>query len=393
MKRLLELLICIVIVGTMGSVYFEKRNDAARNARRTEGKPPSDLWVTAYYAGWKANVLKPADIDFSDITHLIHFALVPTKTGTLDAARNLLSEEQTAEVATAAHKIRKKVLVAVGGQGTHDGFAAAIRDDHRAEFIRNIVAWVDRHKYDGVDLDMEPIVPADVPFFQRFVPELRQALHAHNPAWLLTAAAEAKDEVPAIFKPLAADLDQINLMTYDMSGAYQGWETWYNSPLYNGGRKFKSNGEPLPSCAQVVEHWESAGFPPAKLGIGIALYGVIWHGATGPNQSITGVTTEDSIPYAEIMQKYYTPAQYHWDKGAETPYLSRSGATKADNIFISYEDAMSSKAKIEYVRSQRLGGIMLFELGDSYRADQPVGRRSLLLKSIHTEATGHTAGR
>jgi GH18 family chitinase len=311
-----------------------------------------------------------------------------TKTGTLDAAINMLSEEATSEAATAAHKSRRKVLVAVGGERTHDAFAAAIQEGTRATFIRNIVLWVDQRRYDGVDIDMEPIAPAEVPLFRKFVHALRQAMHAHNPTWLLTAAAEAKPDVPAIFRPLAADLDQINLMTYDMSGTYPGWPTWYNSPLSSAGRTFPGSKNLLPSCDQVVAQWKSAGFAPAQLGLGIAFYGVLWHGATGPNQSIAGVTMQSDIPYADIMQKYYTPAQYHWDKGAAAAYLSRQGAAQANRLFLSYEDAQSSQAKIAYVRAQHLGGIMLFELGDAYRPDQPAGKRDLLLQAIHRAIAG-----
>ena len=51
----------------------------------------SALWNTGYYAGWMQDYLAPSDIDFSALTHVIHFAAIPKTDGSLDTATNVLS--------------------------------------------------------------------------------------------------------------------------------------------------------------------------------------------------------------------------------------------------------------------------------------------------------------
>lgn len=56
-------------------------------------------------------------IDFSAITHLIHFALVPKTDGTLGDGANQLDLAHSQEAVTQAHRAGKPVLVSVAGSG------------------------------------------------------------------------------------------------------------------------------------------------------------------------------------------------------------------------------------------------------------------------------------
>jgi chitinase len=49
-----------------------------------------------------------------------------------------------------------------------------------------------------------------------------------------------------------------------------------------------------------------------------------------------------------------------WDDEAQAPYLWND----ARRIFISYEDAESLRRKCAFIREQRLGGAMFWQLGD-----------------------------
>ena len=336
------------------------------------------MWVTGYYPGWQQQVLKPADIDFHTITHLIYFALVPRADGSLDATSNGLTDDNAAAVVAATHAAHRKAIVCIGGENSGPSFEKAIAAEVRPVFIKNIVDWATSRHFDGVDIDMEPTLPADAADYQAFIHQLRLALRAQNPNALITSAVGV---TPAIYKPILADVDQINLMTYDMSGAWDGWETWYNSCLGNGGRKFKSVGRPLPSSEQMVDDMIAGGVPSSKIGIGICMYGVVWHGATGPNQPIDGVTTE-GVSYADIMDKYYTADRYHWDDGPQAPYLAVDADNKQDRAFVSYDDAKACAAKVSYVRQSHLGGVIIWELAGGYRPNQPAGQRDALLQAI-----------
>ena len=67
---------------------------------------------------------------------------------------------------------------------------------------------------------------------------------------------------------------------------------------------FQSTGGPLPSCDGLAKSWATAGIAKSKLGIGIDFYGYVWHGADGPNQSITGVSVDANVSYRDIINAY-----------------------------------------------------------------------------------------
>src|ERR1700741_1844650 len=80
----------------------------------------STPWVSAYYAGWSQgwsnNGLLPAEaIDYSAITHIMHFSLVPRSDGSLDADANSMTTINSAAIISSAHAAGKKGLITVGG--------------------------------------------------------------------------------------------------------------------------------------------------------------------------------------------------------------------------------------------------------------------------------------
>ncbi|MGO8671127.1 MAG: glycoside hydrolase family 18 protein [Capsulimonadaceae bacterium] len=341
--------------------------------------PRHSLWVTGYYASWDSNRLRPEDIDLRPLTHVVYFALWPTADGQAVDTRGGFSDADADALARVVHAAGKKVLICVGGANSASVFRPAIATAQRGAFVASIAAWVKLHAYDGVDVDMEPVESADGPDFQAFVRALRTALVADNPQALVTAAVAG---TPGPYLPVVDQLDQVNVMTYAWSGPWQGWVTWYDGSLYAPPTAVKADNTPLPSVDAAVKSWLTAGVQPARLGIGIAFYGEIWTGATGPNQSIQGVTSTE-LRYDDIMEKYYSNDRYHWDESASAPYLSVSGAGPADNHFISYDDERSCGAKVRYAQKGGLGGVIIWELGDGYRPFEPAGQRNPLLAAIN----------
>lgn len=344
----------------------------AKSARR-----PS-LWISAYYANWiqRYGPLKPADIDYTAFSHLIQFSIVPKADGTIDPTiDNTVTADQSAAVIAPAHAAGDKVLICVGGENTAKTFGPAITDANRDTLIRSLVGFVKARGYDGIDIDFEELTPDYDANYAKFIVALRAALKQANPGYLLTAATATE---PAMFAALAGQFDRIDLMTYDLSGPWQGWSTWYDSPLGNGSAVFPSNGKPMPSAETMLAKFTRAGVPKSKLGIGIDFYGTAWVGADGPLQPIQGVTTQE-VSYADIMDKYYQPQAAHWDSGAETPWL---GIQMPQKVFITYDDPRSIAAKIAYARRDGLGSVILWELGGGWRPDQPAGRRDPLLQAV-----------
>ena len=339
------------------------------------------VWVCAYYLASQQDKgpLTPEKIDYAAFSHLIHFGVMPGSDGSIDPLTAGITPQQSATVVALAHKAHCKALVSLGTDEGGKRLRQALTDPVRPMLVRNLVQFVVTRGYDGLDIDMEPIEDPDVATYEKFIHELRVGLKAANPKLLLTAAVATE---PAMFGRLQGEFDQINLMTYDLSGPWQGFKSWYNAALHDGGAELMNQTEPYPSAQGMVEQFVKAGVDRAKLGIGIAFYGYLWSGVNGPRQSIEGVKVNDDVPYHAIMDQYYQPARYHWDAQAQAPYLSIDAPLPADRQFLSYDDETLCAKKIDYVRQQGLGGVIIWELGEGYRDSQPKGRQDALLQAI-----------
>lgn len=352
-------------------------------AAPTAPKTQRPLWVTAYYACWSqgGGILSPSEIDFQAITHLIHFVVCPLADGSIstDVHADYITPEQSAAVVSAAHAAKRPVLLCVGGYAGGPGFHAALLDPAaRATLENNLVSLVVDRGYDGLDVDFEPIAKADVPGFDTFVQDMRAKLTAAKPGLLMTAAAGQQPQEYAKVQDL---FDQINLMTYDQAGRWIGPHTWHNSSLYDNGQTVLRPGTPYPSVQARLNKFLDAGVRPAKLSIGTAFYGFVWKGATGPAQDVVDNKAKD-IPYRTLMEKYYTADRYKWDDQAHAPYLAIDSDDASERLFISYDDERLEAEKVQFARDKGLGGIMIWELGQEYRRNLPVGNRNPLLTSI-----------
>ncbi len=343
------------------------------------------LWCTGYYPGWTQGYLRATNINYSALTHVIHFALLPQSNGTLDSSANVVTPANSASIITNAHAAGVKVLISVGGAGS--SFAGAAGPTYRATFISNLVQFAASRGYDGIDVDWEPLVAGDAANFTNLVISLRAAMNAANPQWLLTAATASQ---PGLYAAVQDRLDQINLMTYDLSGPWSGWITWHNSPLYDGGTRFPSTGGLVPSIDGMVNQFLAAGVPAVKLGVGVPFYGFVWSGGAGtptggaafPRQSWTTAPTTTTAAFRDILTNYYQPSRFAWDTNAQAPYLSINNSGAANDKFISYDDETSCRAKVRYAAARGLGGVMIWELSQGYRAEQPAGQREPLLQAM-----------
>lgn len=346
------------------------------------------LWVTAYYPGWRQPHETPDRIDFGAVTHLVHFAVVPRADGTLDTAVNMMTPANVAAAVSAAHAAGRKILFTVGGQNSRATFAPAISRRRRRQFVANLAAFLRQNHYDGVDLDMEEITAGDERDYAEFVRDLRAELDKDSPRPLLTAAALWR---PGLFARLADRFDQVNLMTYALSGPWQGWVVWHHGALYAGGGRFPGTRVSLPSIDGLVEQFLAAGVPRAKLGVGLSFDGYIWSGGdvNRPLQRWSTPPAMRNVPYYELAAKYGIvengPAApgYHWDDAAQAPYLSLDGA---DPQFVTYQNETTAERLAAYARSRGLGGMIVWDMPAGYRSDQPEGRRDLLMQAVKRAA-------
>jgi len=343
----------------------------------------ANMWSAGYYPGWEQGSMPASNIDFTTLTHVIHFSLVPNSNGTLNSNANSITIANSADVISRAHVSGTKVLICVGGADTETLFQGATSGVNL--FINNLTNFVATRGYDGVDIDWEPLPAADAQQYTNLVNGLRSALNGFPQHKLLTAAVGAYPPFgdPAtseyvMFASLQNQFDQINIMTYDLSGPYGGWVTWFNSPIFDGGFRFPSTGGLVPSVDGAVKGFLGSGVASNKLGVGIAFYGYIWSGGTGtttggvtqPRQSWANAPAVSTPSYNTIMGSYFQTNLYHWDTSAQAAYLSISNASPANDMFISYDDPRTCQAKVSYVRNHGLGGVMIWEIAQDHQSGQ-----------------------
>jgi len=334
-----------------------------------------DMWVSGYYPGWVQQQVPPSKLNMDSITHLFHFAATVKPDGTFTVTDFGLTDEHIAATVKRAHDAGKKVVFVLGGANSGPGFVGATNNENRPKFIEAVLAFVAKHKYDGIDIDWEPLRKADNTQYKTFVLELRAAMKKQNAELLLTAATgpdplENKD-IGKLFADLQEQFDQINLMTYVLAGPWPGWMTWHGSALYNGGLKF-GNGRELPSIEANCNNFVAAGVHPSKLGIGLAFHADVWTGGTGtPTGGVTAPQQNwktppklrNDVSYAEMMAKYYKPERVRYDDLTESPYLSIDMPDARNDMFISYSDAKAIGVRLEFMKTKGYGGCIIWNIG------------------------------
>jgi chitinase len=332
------------------------------------GTPSSAVWVMGYYASW----LDPANggnyavssIDWDGLTHVAAAFYVPDGNGGF-ASGNFDQTTATSLIA-AAHANGKKVLASIGGSNSGAVFEQSMQSS-ATTFVNNLEALVTMG-YDGLDIDWEGgnLTAAQD---QSLETTLVQSLRSKSPDILLTFTAgyENENSVDDLswYGTIAAQLDRINLMTYGMAGAYEGWESWHSSPLH------WNNVSSTPSGIDAsVKHYLAAGVPAAKLGIGIGFYGLCYTSpVTAPVQALGGstvVASDQTMSYPAIMASYYSASAYHYDSAADVPYLTLDGSNAEKCTYVSYEDPTSIAAKGAWLKAQGLGAVILWEIGEGY---------------------------
>jgi chitinase len=269
-----------------------------------------------------------------------------------------------------------KVLVSVGGWGWSGNFSdAALTDSSRNRFAASAAQFIKDYRLDGIDLDWEYpnqpgagniYRPEDVHNFTLLLKCVRQyidalTLQAGRKEPYLLSIATGGDSVYVANTELGEAskyLDFINIMSYDLHNGltYQSghhsnlWLSAYDAP----------NGD---ATVRAVNMHLEAGVSPAKLNIGIPFYGRIWRGVEPVNNGLyrEARTTGAGIPYTEVLKAAADPGYVRlYDSSAAAPYLWNA----SDSIFISYDDETSIAAKMQYVKSEGLGGVMFWEYAE-----------------------------
>ncbi|KAI4468382.1 chitinase [Holotrichia oblita] len=324
------------------------------------------------------------DINPDLCTHIIYGFVGINNDGTIRIMDSWLDQDDGLGALRRFTGLKKKnpnlqTLVAIGGWSEGSvGFSKVVSNANlRATFISNTIAFLEKYGFDGFDLDWEypsqrdGSATTDKANFSKLLAEFRTAFNNHTPRYLLTAAVAASRssvdlsyEVPQLSKYL----DFINVMTYDLHGA---WETvtGHNAPLYP--RSSESGTARTLNVDSSITGWIERGASPEKLILGIPTYGrsfTVSGSNKGLNAPASGPGTAGSctgeagyLGYNEICQKL---AAGGWTKMRDSEH--KVPYTYNGNQWIGYDDVEAVTLKVEYAKSKGLGGAMIwsFETDD-----------------------------
>ncbi|KAI9229969.1 MAG: endochitinase [Piptocephalis tieghemiana] len=365
--------------------------------------------IVAYYADWTSGHLSPSAIPYDKITHLNYAFALPHQDGSIE----LQTPELLNQVVGLAHASNVRVLISLGGWTGSRYFSSLVATDtSRTTLIQSILSLLSTHHLDGIDVDWE--YPGregmvcnqvdrtkDTPNFLLFLTELRKALASEMELSLAVRVQPFDGMDPSgggsgplrdvsDFVPL---LTRVNLMAYDINGIWSP-TTGPNAPLHG----------PL-SGESAVQAWTSAGFPHSKLTLATSdmssgtitssshspvtpqgdpedalwadpcpgapsAFGGVWQwrllrGTTGSGGGGTAPLAAGPTSPSEGWLRFE-------DEESGTPWLFRP----SDKRFISYDDPISLGKKVQWAKSQGLGGIMLWDLhqdnGELIQALQPI---------------------
>jgi len=354
--------------------------------------------IVGYYAGWKPETnVAPRDVT------VINYAFAY-----ISGDGSIVLDDPVKDTATLARLAALKngnpdlrLMISVGGWTRSNRFSdMASASTTRAAFVDSTVAFLRRHRFDGIDIDWEYPTDIGVPCppietcqrredkrnFVLLAKELRAALddagRADGKRYLATIAAGAgekfffdPDGSSAWLRELAQSLDWINLMSYDYHGS---WErvAGLNAPLY------RDPNDPANANAEAsVMRLLDGGIPAHKITLGVPFYGKGWSGCApgaagdGLYQPCTGLASgsaDVSFDFAYLTENGYLArdrdGRYtvaglgftrHWNAPARVPYLYNA----ATGVFITYDDEASIREKVDLVKEYSLRGAMFWEIG------------------------------
>lgn len=279
----------------------------------------SKFRVVGYLPDYRA-----AEFDFDSaraLTDLILFSAEPTATG--DLAMSRLQNIPWAKLRAFKTRERVRLILCVGGWERSTHFPVVAKSPElRKQFAHAAVRTCLAERLDGIDLDWEhPKDLAEQEGYGKLLAELRAAFTPHGLTLSVTMASWQK-LTPEAF----AAVDWVQIMSYDHPGRHSTFE-----------------------AAQAdVQTLLKAGAPAEKIVLGLPFYG---RNIKVPDTALT---------YRELVTKYHP----------------KGDADEVDGV--SFNGPVTIRRKTEYALKTRLGGVMIWELG------QDASGESSLLKVVRS---------
>jgi len=328
--------------------------------------------VSGYIAEGEFKGLRPGDEKI--LTH-VNFAFAVVKEGRASVDHWKNSEKVREFI---KNKGNIKALLSIGGWGAGGFSPACATPEGRELLAQTLVDIANDYGFDGVDLDWEypcddqagiEASPDDKVNYTAWVQLLRDKLGNEK---LVTMAAGGGQTIEGGYgyinclelDKLTKIMDLFNIMTYDMCG----WkESSYHTSLYLSKTCRNRAG------ADAIRQYLEAGVPASQLTLGAAFYGRVYSGTEGINTFTPGPPGFTG-GYKDTMERAEKAGGVNYDEAAEAPWFHNN----EDKTLVTFDNPRSLKAKVDFIKSENLAGIMFWE----YSCDD---ENSTLLKSIEGE--------
>ncbi|KAK4441989.1 hypothetical protein QBC34DRAFT_499971 [Podospora aff. communis PSN243] len=319
--------------------------------------------VVGYYKGWAARrkcmSYRPLDIKRGAYTHInfafahldpVTFAIVPADPGDVALYKELTDMKRSDS--------ELKVYIALGGWAHDEPWAPTAKafsrmvssEQNQRAFFTSLISFLTTYNFDGIDVDWE------YPTALESTGTGRHGLTLTLPVayWYLQHFDIAR---------LAPLVEFFNIMSYDLHGTWEenkNWtEPWLNSHT---------------NLTEITEYldllWRND-INPDQVVLGLAFYSRTFglanpsctahggachfHGGGAPGPCSNDVGTLMSAEVKQILD----------GNPGIVPALDAAAAVKIfthNNAWITYDDAQTFQLKVEFAKSQCLGGVMVWAL-------------------------------
>lgn len=275
------------------------------------------------------------------------------------------------------------VMISIGGWNCSGYFSEmALTEESRKTFIDSCIDLMNEYEWiDGIDVDWEypgcyrtpdseldegcPVAGVDKENYTLLLKEMREAFDKEFgegtkklTVCLPVASRTLFAQDVQSFHPY---VDMLNLMAYDMNGAWSG-VTGHQAFIYGSG-----------GADTIVQYLLKIGVPGQKINLGTGYYCRGWGGIEADEngnvmgQKNVGISVDNlgwyELKLLELQAVEPGTPGFHmgWDEEAIASYLWNDDPESAlYQSVVSYDNERSIAAKAEYVKENGLGGMMVW---------------------------------
>lgn len=286
-----------------------------------------------------------------------------------------------------------KTLIAIGGWTLSEPFSdVALTAESRVRFAHSAARFVEKYGFDGIDIDWEYPCGGglargreeDKKNFTLLMAEVREQLSIltakTGQQYLLTVASPAGYQINHYeLQAVAQYIDWYHVMTYDFHGA---WEqtTNHQAALYPSSLDCSDVRERY-TASSAIDQYIAAGVSPRQLVMGVPFYSRGWAGVSSEGmgffqsapRAAAGTWEPGVLDYSDVYGKVRnSPNEYVVTRDEEAQAAWVYNPYREEGVFYTFEDCVTLKNKIKFIKERGLRGAMFWEFsGDIRNANDP----------------------